>query len=135
MKQFAAGAAIVGAAALVALGSTPAQAKPVPVEPGFGGQGIVHLEVEHGDGSVDSAALLCPSGIGHDRGLEACGQLAEAGGDFDALAAGDGFCTKQYDPVTLRAFGFWDGRLVHYEREFGNHCMGLNATGAVFDYS
>ncbi|THV28944.1 SSI family serine proteinase inhibitor [Glycomyces paridis] len=139
MKQLAAGAAIVGAAALVALGSAPAQAEPVPVDPGIGageGHGVLFLEIERGDGTVEDQALLCPGGFGHERGAEACSHLSAVHGDFTALAPTAVWCTFEYAPVTLRAQGFWEGRVVSWEREFANDCVGRSATGgAVFDFA
>lgn len=135
MKLFSAGAAIV-AAALVALGSAPAQAEQVPVDPGIGdgGTGLVFLSVERDGGWSDAKALSCPEGTGHVQGLEACAQLTAAGGDFADLPPVDGMCTKEYAPVTFRAAGLWEGKFVLYEREFDNYCTGLHATGgAVFD--
>lgn len=136
MKQLSVGAAIAAAAAFVALSSTPAQAEPMPVDPGIGngGTGLLFLSVSGENGVNDARALLCPEGGGHAQGFEACTQLTAAGGDFDALPPIDGFCTKEYAPVTFRAFGFWEEEFISFEREYANYCTGLHATGgAVFD--
>jgi hypothetical protein len=135
MRLFSAGAAIA-VAALVALGSASAQAEQVPVDPGTGngGTGLVFLSVERDGGRSDAKALSCPEGTGHAQGLEACTQLTASDGDFTGLPPVDGMCTKEYAPVTFRAAGLWEGKFVFYEREFGNYCTGLHATGgAVFD--
>jgi hypothetical protein len=136
MKKLAAGAATIGAAALVAMNPTPAQAQPTAVDPGVGGsaEGLVFLEVERGQGLKNAAMLLCPGGDGHDKGVDACAQLTVAEGEFHALPVADGICTKEFDPVTFRAVGFWDGELVVFEEEYSNYCTGVNETGgAVFD--
>ncbi|SDE23981.1 SSI family serine proteinase inhibitor [Glycomyces harbinensis] len=144
MKQLSVGAAIAAAAAFVALSSAPAQAlslqeaQPMPVDPGIGdgGAGLVFLSVSGQSGENDARALLCPDGQGHAQGFEACTQLTAAGGDLEALNPVDGFCTKEYAPVTFRAFGVWEEEFVSYEHEFSNYCTGLHATGgAVFDLS
>ncbi|HEX2143533.1 MAG TPA: SSI family serine proteinase inhibitor [Glycomyces sp.] len=143
MKKFAVGAATMCAAAFVALSSAPAQAlslpheQPMPIEPGIGASagGLVILQVERSGGVKENQLLRCPGGTGHAKGEEACAQLTTAGGTIETLSVADGMCTKEYDPVTLRAFGFWDGRFVAYEREFANHCTGINETGgAVFAF-
>jgi len=136
MKKLSVGAAIAAAAALMALGSAPAHAEPVPVDPGIGngGTGLVFLSVDRESGVSDARMLACPEGQGHAQGFEACTQLTAVNGDFTALFPVDGVCTKEYAPVTFRAFGFWEGEVVFYEREFANYCTGLHATGgAVFD--
>lgn len=132
MKLFSAGAAVAAAAALVALGSGPAQAEQAPID--SDGTGLVFLSVERGGGWSDAMALSCPEGTGHAQGPAACAQLASAEGDFGALPQVDGMCTKEYAPVTFRAAGIWEGEFVFYEKAFGNYCTGLHATGgAVFD--
>ena len=139
MKKLAVGAAAMCAAAFVALSPAPAQAlslpheRPMPVEPGIGGSasGFVLLEVERSGGDKEVFPLRCPGGPGHAMGEQACAQLTGAGGDIAALPVTDGMCTKEYDPVTLRAFGLWDGQFVAYEREFSNHCTGVHETGGA----
>jgi hypothetical protein len=139
MKKLALG--VLAAAALTALGPVPAQAvsfqydQQIPVDPGIGGSadGIVFLAVERA-GRTEHGFLLCPDGIGHDKGDDACAQLTVAEGDFSALQPAGGMCTKEYDPVVLRAIGFWDGSFVVFEEEYENYCTGVDATGgAVFD--
>ncbi|MCD0443300.1 hypothetical protein LO763_06630 [Glycomyces sp. A-F 0318] len=132
MKLFSAGAAIAAAAALVALGSGPAQAEQAPAEPE--NTGLVFLSVERGGDRGDAMVLPCPEGTGHAQGLAACAQLAAADGDFRALPEVDGVCTKEYAPVVFQAAGIWEGEFVLYKQEFANYCTGLHATGgAVFD--
>ncbi|MBO3731586.1 SSI family serine proteinase inhibitor [Glycomyces niveus] len=140
MKQLVVGA--LAAAAIVAASAAPAQAtsfpqdQPVPVDPGIGGSasGLLFLEVER-RGLTNGALLACPSGAGHSKGVDACAQLTMAEGDFDALEpAADALCTKEHDPVVLRAVGVWDGDFVVFEREYSNYCVGVNATGgSVFE--
>lgn len=142
-KLAAAGAAIAGASAVLFLGSAPAQAvsypqaDAVPVDPGIGsgiGTGALHLEIEREDGAIDRAALFCPGGEGHRQGEAACMHLTGAEGLVQEVEAADGLCTKEYAPVTLKAFGVWEGRLVHYAADYDNFCTGLLATGgSIFD--
>jgi hypothetical protein len=135
MRTFA--VAALSAVAFAGLGSAPAQADPIPVDPGIGsgvGTGFLYLEVDRESGPTERAVLSCPGGQGHSRGEEACIQLTGVGGEIGALEAADGICTKEYDPVTLKGFGIWEGRFVYYEGGFGNHCEGALATGGtVFD--
>jgi hypothetical protein len=139
MKKLAFG--VLAAAALVALSPVPAQAvsfqydQPIPVDSGIGGSatGILFLEVERA-GLTEHAVLLCPEGVGHGKGEDACAQLTAAEGDFGALQPAGGMCTKELDPVVFRAIGFWDGEFVMFDEEFANYCTGVDATGgAVFD--
>jgi hypothetical protein len=136
-KLAAAGAAIAGASALVALGAAPAHAQPVPVDPGIGngvGTGRLYLEVVRANGQSDQAALSCPEGEGHRQGEAACIHLTGAQGSITEVDPVDGMCTKEYDPVTFKAFGVWEDRFIYYEADFGNFCEGLHATGgAIFD--
>jgi hypothetical protein len=142
-KLAAAGVAIAGTSAFLFLGSAPAQAvsfqqaEPVPVDPGIGsgvGTGALYLEVEREGGVFERAALFCPEGEGHRQGEAACMHLTGAEGLVEEVDPVDGLCTKEYAPVTLKAFGVWEGRLVHYAADYDNFCTGLHATGgAIFD--
>ncbi|GAA2277177.1 hypothetical protein GCM10009853_034210 [Glycomyces scopariae] len=135
MRKLAVGA--LGAAAFAVMTPAPAHAEPIPVDPGIGsgvGTGFLYLEVDREEGATERAVLSCPGGQGHARGEEACIQLTATGGDIGGLEAADGICTKEYDPVTLKGFGVWEGEFVYFEDEFANHCTGTLATGGtVFD--
>jgi hypothetical protein len=144
MKKLAAvGAAIAGTSAFLFLGSAPAQAvsfqeaSPLPVDPGIGsgvGTGVIYLEVEREGVAVERETLFCPGGEGHRQGEAACMHLTGAEGLVEEVAPADGLCTKEYAPVTLRAFGVWEGRFVHYAADYDNFCTGLLATGgSIFD--
>jgi hypothetical protein len=136
-KLTAAGAAIAGASAFAVLSSAPAHAEPIPVDPGIGngiGTGALYLEVQGESGVTDRAALFCPGGEGHRQGEAACSHLTGAEGIIEEVDPADGMCTKEYAPVTLKAFGIWEGRFVYYEADYGNFCEGLHTTGgAIFD--
>jgi hypothetical protein len=136
-KLAAAGAAIAGASALLAMGAAPAHAEPIPVDPGIGngvGTGMLFLEVVRENGPSDRASLFCPEGQGHRQGEAACMHLTGAQGMIEEVDPVDGMCTKEYDPVTFKAFGVWEGEFVFYEADYGNFCEGLHTTGgAIFD--
>ncbi|MFG2502981.1 SSI family serine proteinase inhibitor [Streptomyces sp. NPDC048441] len=70
----------------------------------------------------------------HPYAAEACAAIDAAGGDFDALPATSGICTKQYAPVTVRATGTHRGRPVNWHKTYGNACEMGYATGAVFRF-
>jgi hypothetical protein len=138
MKKLAAtGAAIAGAYAFAVLGSVPAHAEPVPVDPGIGsgiGAGALYLEVARASGEIERAALFCPGGEGHRQGEAACIHLTSAEGVIEEVDPVDGLCTKEYAPVTVKSFGTWEGKSVYYEADYDNFCTGLLATGgAIFD--
>jgi hypothetical protein len=73
-----------------------------------------------------AVTLTCtPAASGtHPAAVLACDELAQAGGDLDALRGTDrGMCTRQYDPVVVTVDGVWRGKRVAYERTFGNACV------------
>ncbi|MGW3665332.1 subtilase-type protease inhibitor [Streptomyces sp. NPDC005141] len=78
--------------------------------------------------------LLCDPPQGHARATEACGQLRAAGGDIGRIPPRPGaMCPMIYAPVTVSAYGAWDGRRVDYTHTFSNSCAMGAETGAVFD--
>ncbi|PRY57452.1 MULTISPECIES: SSI family serine proteinase inhibitor [Glycomyces] len=135
MRKLAVGA--LGAAAFAVMTPAPAQADPIPVDPGIGSgvdTGFLYLEIAPEDGPTERAVLSCPGGQGHSRGEEACLQLTAVDGEIGSLEAADGICNKMFAPVTFKGFGFWDGKFKYYEETFGNQCEGVLATGGtVFD--
>jgi hypothetical protein len=70
----------------------------------------------------------------HPHVAEACAAIDAAGGDFDALPAKKGICTKQYAPVTVSATGVHRGRHVNWHKTYGNACEMEYSTGAVFRF-
>ncbi|WP_329221942.1 subtilase-type protease inhibitor [Streptomyces sp. NBC_01485] len=120
------------AALLLAVGAAPALAASDDALPG----NWLQLTVTRGDtrsGDTRGTLLLCDPPQGHSRAAEACDVLARAGGDVNAVP-GDGsrICPLVYAPVTVRAEGWWNGRLVDYRHTFGNDCEREALTGAVF---
>lgn len=100
------------------------------------------LTVGHGNDAATvtperAVTLTCaPTSSGtHPAAALACAELRAVGGDFDALAAGDGvLCNKLYNPVVVTVDGVWQGRRVSYERAFSNECV-KNAYGySVFAF-
>ncbi|GGV22261.1 hypothetical protein GCM10010277_01180 [Streptomyces longisporoflavus] len=70
----------------------------------------------------------------HPHAAEACAAIDAAKGDFDALPAKKGICTKQYAPVTVSATGTHRGKPVSWHKTYGNACEMGYATGAVFRF-
>ncbi|MCA1188474.1 MULTISPECIES: SSI family serine proteinase inhibitor [unclassified Saccharopolyspora] len=83
-----------------------------------------------------TVSLRCePVGGSHPNAAAACDSLTTAGGDFEQLGqAHTGQCTMELKPVVGTAHGTWQGRPVHFEKEFGNQCVAASAAGAVFDF-
>jgi hypothetical protein len=78
------------------------------------------------------ATLTCdPTGGSHPRAEVACKQLSDAEGYIEAIPADEGPCTREFNPVILRASGTWDGEDRRFEGEFANPCVGSRATGGV----
>ncbi|GAA1887452.1 SSI family serine proteinase inhibitor [Streptomyces durmitorensis] len=70
----------------------------------------------------------------HPHAAKACAAIDKARGDFDALPAKSGICTKQYAPVTVSATGVHRGKPVSWNKTYGNACEMGYATGAVFRF-
>ncbi|WP_371525734.1 SSI family serine proteinase inhibitor [Streptomyces sp. NBC_01283] len=70
----------------------------------------------------------------HPHAAEACAAIDAAHGDFDALPAKQGICTKQYAPVTVSATGHHRGKPVSWNKTYGNACEMGYSTGAVFRF-
>ncbi|MFF5506126.1 SSI family serine proteinase inhibitor [Streptomyces roseolus] len=80
-----------------------------------------------------SVTLHCDPAAGdHPRADVACADLDASQGRVDRDS--DTACILLYDPVEVRAEGFWHGRSVSFARQYGNTCE-LNArTGAIFAF-
>lgn len=77
-----------------------------------------------------ATTLTCdPAGGGHAKAEEACDLIAEHGDIASVHSVGDGFCTMEYRPVTVRVSG-----AEEYEDTFGNACVLNSAKGAIFDF-
>ena len=89
---------------------------------------VLTLEFDN-SGEQRRASLDCdPVGGTHPNAQEACDLIAEAG-TIEQISAEEGFCTMEYNPVTVEAMG-----VEEYSETFGNPCrLGL-AKGAVFDF-
>ncbi|MFP8941279.1 subtilase-type protease inhibitor [Streptomyces fenghuangensis] len=85
-----------------------------------------------------STTLVCPPGSGgtHPDPERACAALRSVDGEVGALVETDAdrVCPMIWDPVTITARGFWEGRQVSYERTFANSCVMEGATGPVFSF-
>ncbi|MDF4249836.1 SSI family serine proteinase inhibitor [Streptomyces sp. WMMB303] len=101
-----------------------------------GAQGVFLSVSGSGDSWIRGVVLHCepvPHGH-HPRAAETCAALDAAHGDLDALPAGSGRCTMQYDPVTVAARGSHRGQAVNWKKTFANACVMHQATGPVFDF-
>ena len=100
------------------------------------------LTVGHGHSAATvtperAVTLNCaPTASGtHPAAAQACAELRETGGDFDALTARDGaMCTKLFDPVVITVDGVWQGKRVSYERTFANECVKNSYGRTVFTF-
>ncbi|MFI0962655.1 SSI family serine proteinase inhibitor [Streptomyces sp. NPDC021080] len=119
--------------ALLLAGTAPA----AHASPRHGPGNWLGLAVTRGDarsGDTRGVLLLCDPPQGHDHAAEACRQLAAARGDIDRIPRETGaMCPMLYAPVTVSAYGRWDGRRVDYRHTFSNSCVMKAGTGAVFD--
>ncbi|MEV6106844.1 SSI family serine proteinase inhibitor [Streptomyces sp. NPDC051940] len=100
------------------------------------GSHLLLLAQPTGRGPLDAAYLVCsPPGGNHPEPRSACKTLQQAGGRFEELKPADGFCTKEYAPVRVYAFGHWKDEPVAYvSKLYGNRCEANLATGHVFDF-
>ncbi|WP_432109374.1 SSI family serine proteinase inhibitor [Streptomyces sp. AA1529] len=125
-----------------AVGATNAPADSAPRGPhtgpgsDSGTQGVLLTVSGSGDTWIRGVMLHCePTPHGHHpRAAETCAALDAAHGDLDALPAGNGRCTMQYDPVTVAARGSHRGQAVNWKKTFPNACVMHQATGPVFDF-
>ncbi|MFD4630913.1 SSI family serine proteinase inhibitor [Streptomyces sp. NPDC058284] len=122
------------AAALITLGAAlPAHAAQEAPTPDRG----LLLTVSGDENTwVRGVLLRCapdPSGH-HPRAAEACAAIAQARGDFDALAKDPHACTKEFEPVTATATGTYRGRTVGWHKTYPNACALDADTGHVFRF-
>lgn len=82
------------------------------------------------------ASLTCsPAGGSHPNPAAACEQLSKTDGRIEDIPEDPGPCTREFNPVIVAASGSWRGEERHFEREFGNRCVAVRATGGViFDF-
>ncbi|GAB2664955.1 hypothetical protein GCM10027271_24840 [Saccharopolyspora gloriosae] len=81
--------------------------------------------------------LRCePTGGTHPKAAEACKTLLAAGGNFDQIGQSQtgAQCTMVLRPVIASAHGTWQGKPVHFDKEFGNSCQATSNLGTVFDF-
>lgn len=110
------------------VGAGTASAAPIETE-------LVLAVYQEGSG-VDSTRLTCDPAAGrHASAQAACSEIEAANGDFTRLSGSEPqFCTFEYDPVTVAAFGSWRGQPVRYVEEFPNRCVMEQETGSVFTF-
>ncbi|MFJ8432192.1 SSI family serine proteinase inhibitor [Kitasatospora sp. NPDC094019] len=102
----------------------------------------LRLTVAHGDtpsgGTPRTVTLECPPYGGtattHPDPVTACRLVDSVNGELDRLDVDPGVCTDQYDPYTVTASGTYRGHPLSFRHTYGNHCVLLRTTGAVFDF-
>ncbi|MFB7378223.1 SSI family serine proteinase inhibitor [Kitasatospora purpeofusca] len=103
----------------------------------------LRLTVAHGEtpssGTPRTVTLECPPYGGtattHPDPVTACRLVDSVNGDLNRLDVDPGgVCTDQYDPYTATASGTYRGHPVSFRHTYGNHCVLLRTTGAVFDF-
>ncbi|MFE6751165.1 SSI family serine proteinase inhibitor [Kitasatospora purpeofusca] len=102
----------------------------------------LRLTVAHGEtpssGTPRTVTLECPPYGGtattHPDPATACRLVDSVNGDLGRLDVDPGVCTDQYDPYTATASGTYRGHPVSFRHTYGNHCVLLRTTGAVFDF-
>ena len=118
--------------AIATAGVTPAQAAPTAPA------GLLTLVVAPDaatDGATRMALLQCSPDTGtHPTVSAACDALRVVSGDLTALGTDEGFCTREYQPVSVTAVGVWNNAPVVYRQTFSNRCEMLKATGQVFSF-
>ncbi|MER6156946.1 protease inhibitor [Streptomyces sp. NPDC001868] len=119
-----------------------ALAAPEPAASGLYAPSALVLTVGHGEAAATVAperavTLNCapkPSGT-HPAPVDACAELRDSGGDFDALSSRAGvMCDKRYDPVVVTVHGVWQGKRVAYERLFGNECLKNSGASVLYAF-
>ncbi|MEU6574242.1 subtilase-type protease inhibitor [Streptomyces sp. NPDC046805] len=125
--------ALLAAAALLAVGPAPAAHAATPAQ--FPGTWL-DLTVTRGEtvsGDARGTLLTCLPPQGHPHAAKACAELDAAHGDIGALPPNhDVLCPMIYAPVTVQAYGVWQGRPVAFRHTFSNACEMAARTGAVF---
>ncbi|QYX75531.1 protease inhibitor [Streptomyces akebiae] len=120
----------------------PALAAPEPAAKGLYAPSALVLTVGHGETSATvtperAVTLSCaprPAGT-HPAPADACAELRDSGGDFEALSRSAGaMCTKQFDPVIVTVHGVWQGKRVAYERTFANECVKDSAASVLYAF-
>ncbi|MFJ5262240.1 subtilase-type protease inhibitor [Streptomyces sp. NPDC088387] len=144
MRNTARWAATIGLTATAVCGplTGSALAEPAHTPASLYAPSALVLTVGRGEAATAAAperavTLSCapaPSGT-HPAPGEACAELADADGDFDALGSETGvMCTREYRPVVVTVSGVWQGQRVAYERVFSNDCMKRSHGISVFSF-
>ncbi|WP_193241903.1 protease inhibitor [Streptomyces phaeolivaceus] len=117
-------------------------AAPEPSVTGLYAPSALVLTVGHGENPATvtperAVTLTCaPKASGtHPAPFDACAELRDSGGDFDALSGRAGaMCSKQYDPVTVTVHGVWQGKRIAYERVFANECLKDSGASVLYAF-
>jgi hypothetical protein len=125
-------------AATATLGLLPAMAAPAAATPLPMPRGKVTITVHEGmdsTGRVNATAkLTCfPARGTHPRPWRACRLINRANGEFANLPASNRPCPKIYRPVTVVAYGTWQGKPTGFARTYGNQCTANAESSDVFN--
>jgi Subtilisin inhibitor-like len=118
--------------AVAAQAAPSAQDQQQPPRPG---PSLLLLSVAPSGGAVSTAVLTCnPAGGLHPSPVAACADISAARGNFAELPGDDDVdvCPDIYQPVVASTFGWWEGRMMWWNRTYGNMCELFAATGPVF---
>ncbi|WP_161602700.1 SSI family serine proteinase inhibitor [Thermomonospora catenispora] len=90
----------------------------------------------HNTGATKTVSLTCdPVGGTHPDAEDACADLTKADGDISRIPHTGASCPPLYDPVTVFAFGTWNGRSVFFAEEHTNDaCANVATGGNVFNF-
>jgi hypothetical protein len=126
----------LGKEGIEVIGATHSERIDVPPKGTATGQFRLSITSKRTGRVVARASLTCsPAGGTHPDPKAACEQLTKADGRIEAIPPEAGPCTKEFNPVILRAAGTWNGEDRRFEAEYSNLCVGIRATGGVvFDF-
>ncbi|MGK4581927.1 SSI family serine proteinase inhibitor [Kitasatospora sp. HPMI-4] len=129
LRRLAASAA-AAVVAVTTLSTAAAPAAPVAENTFF----QLYVVRDADDTAVEDHFLTCnPNGGSHPDPDGACAALAAADGDINRLAGAPHLrCPHIEDPVTVTAYGDWNGQQVTWQKSFPDICQLQRATTPVF---
>jgi len=129
---------IIAAAGLAAAALSAAAVFAAPASAAAKPTALV-LTIAQGDATaaVDrTSTLYCnPTGGTHPVAVDACAALTVVRGELRMLDADPSvMCPMIYQPVTVTASGFVNGKRFNYQRTHGNACTLGAETGSLFQF-
>ncbi|ROP28903.1 SSI family serine proteinase inhibitor [Couchioplanes caeruleus] len=136
MNTLARGALSLLAACAMGTGVLAATAAPAVAAPAAASSTLALMVHDQTGAEPRMALLTCqPAGGAHPQAAGACTAVATVNGHLGVLDLNpNGACTREYQPVTASALGYWEGRPVRYSETFSNRCEMLRQTGPIFDF-